>query len=98
MFGSLVSQVSELDPDTQLDFAAGFQRWENSIASGLTAMQERGDLSAAAVPADLATSLVAALQGGLILTQAQRDPRPLEVALDAALKYVESLSGRSERP
>jgi TetR/AcrR family transcriptional repressor of nem operon len=96
MFGSLVSQVSELEPDTQPDFADGFKRWEESIASGLTSMQERGVLSAAAVPADLAISLVAALQGGLILTQAQRDPRPLEVALHSALSYVESLSGRAQ--
>jgi TetR/AcrR family transcriptional repressor of nem operon len=39
--------------------------------------------------ADLATTLVAALQGGLLLAQATRSTRPLELALDAALERIE---------
>jgi TetR/AcrR family transcriptional regulator, transcriptional repressor for nem operon len=94
-FGSLVSQVTEIEPDTQADFSEGFQTWQGTIASGLAAMQDRGDLPATAVPEDLAVSLFAALQGGLIMTQAQRNPRLLEIALDTALNHIESLAQKT---
>jgi hypothetical protein len=47
-------------------------------------MQRRGKLNSAADPAKLATATMAALQGGLLLTQVRRDPRQLRIALDAA--------------
>ena len=34
----------------------------------------------------------AALQGGLLLAQVQRDARPLEVALDAMLDRIQALT------
>jgi hypothetical protein len=37
--------------------------------------------------------MLAALQGGLLLTQIQRETRPLEVALDAMLDRVQALTG-----
>jgi hypothetical protein len=36
-------------------------------------------------PDDLAVTLLAAMQGGLLLAQVQRDTRPLETALDTIL-------------
>jgi hypothetical protein len=39
-------------------------------------------------PDDLALTLLAALQGGLLLAQVQRDTRPLETALDTLLALV----------
>jgi TetR/AcrR family transcriptional repressor of nem operon len=41
-------------------------------------------------PKELATILVAALQGGLLLAKLSRDIHPLEVSLDAALAHVET--------
>ena len=38
----------------------------------------------------LAASTLASLQGGLILTQARRDPRALRQALDGALALIET--------
>ena len=37
---------------------------------------------------------LAALQGGLLLAQVQRDPRPLEVALDAMIDRIQALTER----
>ena len=37
-------------------------------------------------------ALLAALQGGLLLTQIQRDTKPLEVALDVMLERIEALT------
>ena len=42
-------------------------------------------------PGDLALATLAALQGGLLLAQVQRDTRPLEVALDAMLRRIQAL-------
>jgi hypothetical protein len=40
------------------------------------------------VPTDLATAIMAALQGGLLLAQTTRSARPLELALDMAIDHV----------
>ena len=53
-------------------------------------MHARGGLPAQTYPEDLALATLAVLQGGLLLTQLQRDTRPLEVALDAMLDRVQS--------
>jgi TetR/AcrR family transcriptional regulator, transcriptional repressor for nem operon len=93
VLGSLISQVGEVDPETLPDFAGGFTQWAAVIAAGLQAMQDHGRLVAEARPADLATALVAALEGGLLLTQVQRSARPLEVALSTVIDRIETLTG-----
>ena len=60
-------------------------------------MHARGDLPASADPGDLALATLAALQGGLILAQVQRDTRPLEVALDAMLDRIQALTERASQ-
>jgi TetR/AcrR family transcriptional regulator, transcriptional repressor for nem operon len=89
--GSLGSEVAETDPAARLAVASGFQRWESAIRTGLRAMHDRGEL--AGNPDDLALGVLAALQGGLLLTQLQRNVRPLEVALDTVLDHIETLAG-----
>lgn len=37
--------------------------------------------------------LLAALQGGLVLTQAHHDVEPLAVALDGAIGYISTFAG-----
>ncbi|MFJ6724693.1 MULTISPECIES: TetR/AcrR family transcriptional regulator [unclassified Streptomyces] len=86
--GSLGSEVAETNPEARLAVASGFLRWESAIREGLNAMHARGELTAD--PDDLALATLAALQGGLLLTQLQRRVRPLEVALDAMLDRIES--------
>ena len=46
-------------------------------------------------PDTLALALLAALQGGLLLTKIKRDTKPLEAALDAMLELVARLNGSS---
>ncbi len=82
--GSLAGQLAERDPQARAAIAGGLGRWEARLREGLTRMRERGKLSAAADPAALATATMAALQGGLLLTQVRRDPEQLRIALDAA--------------
>jgi hypothetical protein len=86
--GSLVGQLAEGDEQTRSALADSFARWEEPLRRGLRAMQERGKLDRRADPARLATATLAAIQGGLVLTQSRRDPDQLAVAVDAAYAHL----------
>jgi TetR/AcrR family transcriptional regulator, transcriptional repressor for nem operon len=89
-FGSLAAEVLKSDLDVRDAVAEGFARWRAQFVHGLTAMRDRGELRADADPDHLATTLMAAFQGGLLLTQAARDVQPLRQALDGALAHIEA--------
>ena len=96
--GSLGNELSDADPRARAEVAAGFERWETSIRDGLRAMHTRGQLPPATRPDDLAVSLLAAIQGGILLTRIHRSTKPLEIALDAAIDHIASLVVRPRRP
>jgi TetR/AcrR family transcriptional regulator, transcriptional repressor for nem operon len=85
--GSLGSELAETHNQARILVAASFRRWEGAIRSGLRGMQARGELGSAD-PDELALATLAALQGGLLLTQIQRSTRPLATALDAMLSLI----------
>src|SRR3984957_5150936 len=87
--------LAETDPEARAQVAEGFKRWEATIQSGLREMHARGRLTPDTDPDTLALALLAALQGGLLLTQIERDTKPLEAALDAMLELVARLGGAS---
>jgi hypothetical protein len=89
-FGSLAGELAESDPRMRADLAAGYDQWAEVLRSGLSAMRRRGELRADAKPEVLTSVLLAAHQGGSLLTQIKRDIKPLRDALDAALAYVHS--------
>jgi len=72
--------------------ASGFNRWETAIRHGLAAMHQRGELPKSADPDRLATATLAAVQGGLILTQVTRTTAPLEAALDEMIAHIAALT------
>jgi TetR/AcrR family transcriptional regulator, transcriptional repressor for nem operon len=86
--GSLGTEVAERDADTRDLVAAGFARWEQGFHDGIRTMRERGLLGPDADPAALATTVMVALQGGLLLAQVQRDVRPLAIGLDTAITSI----------
>ena len=90
--GSLGSQTAETEPEARAAVAAGFRRWEGTIRSGLREMHRLGRLTPGADPGELALATLAALQGGLLLAQIQRDTKPLEASLDAMIKLIAALS------
>jgi TetR/AcrR family transcriptional repressor of nem operon len=91
--GSLGSQLAETDPQARDLIAGGFERWSAVIADGLRALPAAGHLPAGISSDDLSVTLLAALQGGLLLAQVQRDTRPLETAVDTIL----ALAGITDR-
>jgi TetR/AcrR family transcriptional repressor of nem operon len=88
--GRLASELAENDPLARAALATGFSEWQERLTTGLRTMQERGELDPTADAGALALGLLAAAQGGLLLTQTARTTAPLEVALDLALDGVRS--------
>ncbi len=83
--GSLVGQLAEGDPEARALIAAGFEQWAAAIGDGLRALHADGKLPSDIDPDDLAVTLLATLQGGLVLGQVLRSSRPLEVAINTLL-------------
>ena len=90
--GSLGSALAETEPEARAVVAASFKRWEASIMAGFLRMHALGRLAPEADPRQLALATLAALEGGLLLTQIQRDTEPLAAALDAMLTLITTLS------
>lgn len=90
--GSLAGELAETDAPARRRLAAGFDRLEAPLRDGLEAMQQAGKLRRRADPARLATATLAAIEGGLVLTQVRRDPQQLRIALDAAYAYLRSFA------
>src|ERR1022692_676164 len=83
--GSLGGQLAESDPEARALIAAGFERWSTAIREGLRSLHADGKLAPGIDPDDPATTLLATLQGGLLLAQVQRSSRPFETAVDTLL-------------
>jgi len=65
-----------------------FRRWEAPLANGLQTMQDRGQLVADADPHRLASALIAALQGGMLLARVRGDITPLRDTLESAVAQL----------
>ena len=83
--GSLGGQLAECDPEARVLIAAGFDQWAAAIGDGLRSLHADGKLRSGIDPDDLATTLLATLQGGLLLAQVQRSTRPFETAINTLL-------------
>jgi len=97
VYGSLAAELVEADADIHADLADGYDQWMELFHGGLAEMRRRGELRQDADPRHLATSLVAAHQGGALLTFITDDPEPLRAALTAAVDYVRSFAATPKR-
>jgi AcrR family transcriptional regulator len=94
--GSLARELADQSEPARILINATFQNWESYLAAGIRRMQERGELDARADPAELATGIMAAYQGGYLLSQARRSAQPMAQALDLAIRNVETLAPQQE--
>lgn len=88
--GSLAGELAETDEEARAELASSYVRWHAVIKDGLESMHERGDLSARADRDALATALLTALQGGLLVAKTMRDGAPLETALKTVIDHIAS--------
>jgi AcrR family transcriptional regulator len=90
--GSLASELADQDEDARAALAGHFRTWQELLSAGLERMRRKGALREDADADDLATGVIAALQGGYLLAQTERSTRPMEIALDMALAHVRALA------
>ena len=95
--GSLVGQVADQSEPARRVLAQCFAEWQSYLADGFEAMRDNGELAAQADPAELALTLMSALQGGLLMAQATRSARPLELALTMALQHMAAYRRRPKQ-
>jgi TetR/AcrR family transcriptional regulator, transcriptional repressor for nem operon len=86
--GTLSAEVAGRNEEARLQAAAGFDAWERLLAGALERMRQRGELRADAAPAVLATGLLAAIEGGMVLSQARRDMASLRIAVDSGIAHL----------
>ncbi|MFS4507268.1 TetR/AcrR family transcriptional regulator [Clavibacter sp. Sh2141] len=93
--GSLATQAAATDPELERSIAEGMRAWRAFLARGVERMREAGFVDASADPQRTATVILAAIQGGLVLSQPERSAWPLEAALDTALAPLHVASSRA---
>ncbi|MEE6139660.1 TetR/AcrR family transcriptional regulator [Mycobacterium sp. 050128] len=86
--GSLVGELAERSDSARQELAQAFAEWQSYLSAGLAIMRDSGELSADAEPADLALTVMSALQGGLLMAQTMRSARPVELAVNMALGHI----------
>jgi AcrR family transcriptional regulator len=79
--GSLSAEAAGTDPELARQIDTYMRAWRRALQAGLERMDLRDDTD----PERLATSIFAAVQGGLLLTRTEQGLWPLEAALDGAL-------------
>ena len=90
VYGSLTGELLEADDGILDDLAAGYDQWLTLFRDGLRVMRRRGDLTDEADPRHLAVALVAAHQGGTMLTHVAGTAEPFGALANAAVEYVAS--------
>ncbi|KOV97934.1 TetR family transcriptional regulator [Streptomyces sp. NRRL WC-3723] len=94
--GSLASELADKDEEARKAIARHFATWEGLLAAGLARMKDSGVLREEADAGELATGLMAALQGGYLLAQTARDLTPMKIALDMAIAHVRTYAVPAE--
>jgi TetR/AcrR family transcriptional repressor of nem operon len=85
MLGNTAVTAQPEDTETRVIVAGSFGDLERAIASALGAAQRTGEVTESIDPAAQARLLVALMQGLHVVARAERDPRRLRDAVDAAL-------------
>jgi len=86
--GTMVSQLADCDEHARIQLAGYFTEWRNLAAATLRRLQTGGQLRRDADPDELATGLIAALQGGYVLAQASRNVDHMASAIEMALARI----------
>lgn len=86
--GSLAAELSDTDDKARVSLAEHFAEWRAILAAALERMRDAGVLIFDIDGPALATGLLAAVEGGYLLSQTAHDPRLMQAALNAAIGHV----------
>ncbi|MCQ4079516.1 TetR/AcrR family transcriptional regulator [Streptomyces sp. RB6PN25] len=73
-FGNFAAELATLDDDVRAHVAAVLQRWEERLAEGCHRAAQAGVLRPGVDPAQLARTLLAQVQGLILLAKVRRGP------------------------
>lgn len=90
--GAMAAEVAGNDEKLAAELTEHLENWRAKLRAGLERMRDNGLLRAEADPERLSLMLLAALQGGKLLSQTLRSHEPLAAALDGALAALRSWS------
>lgn len=90
--GSLASEIIKTDLDVHDELGNAFEQWRGIFRDGIQQMQRSGRMSSEVDAGELATLVLAAFQGGMLLAQVSRDLSPLRDALQVAIDYLETFT------
>lgn len=86
--GCLAAEMAERDEALRRDLSSTFASVQSYWARGLASLKARGDLRDDADPDALAEYVVAAMQGGMLLSRTRRDTAPMRNVLRQTLNYL----------
>ena len=95
--GSLAWEAASTDPELAAFVAQAMSQWRVKLADGIRRMRDASHVDDAVDPDRLAAAILAAVQGGLMLSQPERSSWPLEAALDSLLDVLRSGSPQPAR-
>lgn len=88
--GSLAAELSDSDDRARTSLAEHFGQWRDLLARALERIRDSGALRADIDTKGLATGLLAAVEGGYLLSQTAHDPRLMQSSLDMAINHIKS--------
>ena len=88
--GSLAAELSDTDDRARASLSEHFTEWRGLLGAALERMRDNSALVADVDVKSLATGLLAAVEGGYLLSQTGRDPRLMQSALNMAIGHVAS--------
>ncbi|MGI5145754.1 TetR/AcrR family transcriptional regulator [Plantactinospora sp. CA-294935] len=92
--GSLANEVSDQDSIARKRLLDLFSAWQELFEDLLRRFQKADLIPQEADVSQLATGLLAAVQGGYLLAQASRDVTPMASAIDMALAHLHTLHSK----
>ena len=94
MLGSLANEVADQDPVARKQLHDLFAAWQELFDDLLGRFQKAGLIPQEADVSQLATGLLAAVQGGYLLAQTARDVTPMASSIDMAVAHLQMLNSR----
>jgi TetR/AcrR family transcriptional repressor of nem operon len=87
--GSLANELAGQSEEARNLLVEGLAAWSRIIETGLVRMKERGRIVASADIQAISVAVLAAIQGGILLSKTARNSTPLQLAFDMALSHIE---------
>ncbi|HZA74764.1 MAG TPA: TetR family transcriptional regulator C-terminal domain-containing protein [Acidimicrobiales bacterium] len=94
--GSLANEVADQDSIARQKLHDLFAAWQELFEDLLRRFQKAGLIPQEADVSQLATGLLAAVQGGYLLAQTSRDVTPMASAIDIALSHLHMLDSKRD--